>query len=226
MTRRSSILKRFFTAAMPSKTSASPAQCQPRAVDPPEQIELDLPLVGHRDVARPEGLLAENELRFGGVVLPPVHPDVEPRRFRRVVPLRQGDGVRLHRAVDRRIVGVDLLFTGVPGRRSVAQLFGPCDAQIEHHQRVIDGVLGAEQLRIFQQNSGRPWRTLRRRPPGRSRRAWPSVPSRRLRSARSWRGFAPVLRPSAGWGARRARRAPPAAPPLRGLLRHRQSPRP
>ncbi len=126
-----------------------------RAVDPPEQIELDLPLVGHRDVARPEGLLAENELGFGGVVLPPVHPDVKPRRLGRVVPLRQGDGVRLHRAIDLRIVGVDLLFAGVPGRRAVAQLFGPRDALIEHHQRVIDGVLGAEQLRIFQQIAAR-----------------------------------------------------------------------
>ena len=42
--------------------------------------ELNLPLVGDRHVAQPEGLLREQEFGFGGVVLAAVHPYVEPRR--------------------------------------------------------------------------------------------------------------------------------------------------
>ena len=122
------------------------------AVDPAEQIHLDLPLVGHRHIARPERLLAENEFRFRGVVLPAVHPYVEPRRFGRVVAFGQRDGVRLHRSVDRGIVGVNLLLARVPGRSAVAQLPGPLDSLIEHHHRVIDRILRAEQFGILQQN--------------------------------------------------------------------------
>src|ERR1035438_2192963 len=80
------------------------------AVDAAEQVDLNLPLAGHS--ARAIILLSEYEFALSGIVLAAVQPHVEPRGFFGVVIIGKRDGVRLHRAVDSGIVGVNLLFPG------------------------------------------------------------------------------------------------------------------
>ena len=176
ITRRSSILKRFLTACDPLENVGLARPMPARAVDAPEQVELDLSLVGHRRIPRPERLLAENEFRFRGVVLPPVHPDVEPRRFCWVVAFRQRDGVRLHRSVDRRIVGMNLLLPRVPRRRAVTQLFGPLRCPGRAPPASGRWRSASRRVRETPAGSGPPWRTPRHRPIDRHRRASTAVP--------------------------------------------------
>ena len=121
-----------------------------RAVDASEQVELDLPLVGHRRIAGPRILLVEDELGFRGVVLPPVHPHVEPRGLGRIVTLRKRHRVRLHRAIDGRIVGVDLLLPRIPLRLVFLQLPRALDPLIEYRQGVVHRILRGDQLRKFE----------------------------------------------------------------------------
>ena len=75
------------------------------------------------------------------------------------------------------------------------------------YERMIDGVLRTEQLRVFEQHSGPLWHKPRRRSTGPDRRVSPSTRRPASRSARSFRGPWPVLRvwrPRAGRGGRGA----------------------
>ena len=138
---------------MASNTSASPAQCHPALLIRPKQIQLDLSLVRDRRIGRPVGLLAEDEFGFGCIILPPVQPHIEPHGPARVVSVGQGYRIRLHRAIDRRIIGMDLLLALVPVALPGGHLPPAIDALVQHHHGVIDGVLGVHQLGKLQQET-------------------------------------------------------------------------
>ena len=82
-----------------------------------------------------------------------MQPDIEPRRLRRIVIRRQRDPVGLERAIDLGTVGVDLLRARVPLRLARLQLFGALDTLIEHLEGMVDGRLGSEQFREFEQHA-------------------------------------------------------------------------
>ena len=123
-----------------------------RAVDPAEAIQLDLAVVGHRALPGRTFVKEKMNSALRRVVLPAVQPDVEARRLRRVVVLRQRDSVRLHRAIDLRVIRVNLLCARVPRRCPRCNCLRALDPLIQHRHRMIDRVLRAEQLRKLEQH--------------------------------------------------------------------------
>jgi hypothetical protein len=116
------------------------------AVPSAEQVERNLSIVCDRRFGGTLVRLAEKELIFRILVAAPVHPDVEASGLGRVVGFRDGDGVGLDGAVERRIVAVDALaFILSPRRVSILQLFGALDAGVEDRESVFD-VVGDEEV--------------------------------------------------------------------------------
>ena len=140
MMRLSSMLKRFFTAAMDSKTSISPAQCQPAPLMRPKQSSWICPWSATA-LPGPGVEEAVDELGFGGVVLASVQPDVETSRFAGIVVFRQRHAVGENRAVNFRVVGMDLLLALIPLRLIGLELFAALDALIERAEGMVDGGL-------------------------------------------------------------------------------------